>query len=384
MATVTQTIGAVGRDFSTIGSWASQLDDTSVFASGDFAIGACYADTDFEFAGTLEIDEGGTIELGGKQLTAAAGQRHDGTADTGVRLLRTSGGDSEGVYFKSHTGNLGSQIDYIEIDNNETAVRSCLTNHGTYIGTQRCLVHGGRWSGANQYTMGIAGGGEYSWLCNNFVWDTVLNQDTTSDAGTQLYGIRYGTSSRKINVANTVYGTVSESAVANRPCRGIYSAPSSYTCLWNCISMGTAYTGPSTAPTYLYDFHGMYMESGAIEAGGNMSSDDTAPGDWPGYVHRYHDQVAADIFVSVTAGSVDLHLQSGTDAVGGGIDVGEDTVILGYTYPGPPEDSYALDIDGLDRVSEGLDWDCGADQFVASASTALPMAMNSYRQMART
>ena len=128
----------------------------------------------------------------------------------------------------------------------------------------------------------------------------------------------------------------------------------------------------------------MYMESGAIEAGGNMSSDDTAPGDWPGYVHRYHDQVAADIFVSVTAGSVDLHLQSGTDAVGGGIDIGEDTVITGYTYPGPPEDSYALDIDGLDRVSEGLDWDCGADQFVASASTALPRAMNSYRQMART
>ena len=89
MATVTQTIGAVGRDFSTIGSWASQLDDTSVFASGDFAIGACYADTDFEFAGTLEIDEGGTIELGGKQLTAAAGPRPAGPAADLRRLPRT-------------------------------------------------------------------------------------------------------------------------------------------------------------------------------------------------------------------------------------------------------------------------------------------------------
>ena len=42
MATVTKSIGTVGRDYSTIAGWAADLDDASIYSSGDTAKGECY------------------------------------------------------------------------------------------------------------------------------------------------------------------------------------------------------------------------------------------------------------------------------------------------------------------------------------------------------
>lgn len=67
---------------------------------------------------------------------------------------------------------------------------------------------------------------------------------------------------------------------------------------------------------------------------------------------------AADLFVSVTAGSEDLHLKAGADA----IDVGTDLSAI-----------FTTDIDGTTRPTGANTWDIGADEYVSAVT---PDSMN--------
>jgi len=80
----------------------------------------------------------------------------------------------------------------------------------------------------------------------------------------------------------------------------------------------------------------------------NIGSDKTAPGE-----HSIDDE-SSDIFVSVADGSEDLHLASGATAAD---DAGDDL-----------SGTFTIDIDGDTRV----DWDIGADEYVAPAGGGHP------------
>lgn len=66
----------------------------------------------------------------------------------------------------------------------------------------------------------------------------------------------------------------------------------------------------------------------------------------------------ADAFVDTSTSDPDLHLKSGTDLIGEGVDLG--------TTP----TNVNIDIDGGDRDAAGTAWDLGADQFNLAPTSA--------------
>ena len=87
------------RYYSTITLWEAGLDDTGLYSSGDDAVGECYDDSTFNEQGT--INDGDTVGLDSVTLSVASGERHDGTAGSGARLVLTgnlSGGQSKVLF----------------------------------------------------------------------------------------------------------------------------------------------------------------------------------------------------------------------------------------------------------------------------------------------
>ena len=96
-------------------------------------------------------------------------------------------------------------------------------------------------------------------------------------------------------------------------------------------------------------------------SGNNFSKDDTAPGS--NSIHGTTDSKTPD-FVSTTAGSEDLHLQSTSDAID-----------VGYT-----RSEFSVDIDGDTR---GSSWDIGADEYITSGGSKVPVFWHHFNQLRR-
>src|SRR5690606_4826408 len=94
----------VALSYRIVTAWEAELDNVAVDAGGDDAVGECYDDS--AFSGAVAIDGGGTVGLNSVTLTAADGEKHDGTAGTGVR--NTSG--------NWETGGIGNAIRWIELE----------------------------------------------------------------------------------------------------------------------------------------------------------------------------------------------------------------------------------------------------------------------------
>ena len=356
MATVTKSIGTSSRDYSTIALWEADLDESSIYSSSDTAVGECYADSDFTGNGTTVINGGGTIGLDTRTLTAASGERNDGSANTGVRLLRTSGSESGVIAWYGNINN-SAQVEWLEIDAGQLAVKVLIYLWSEKTGVQKCLLHGGRYSGGNQKTMGIYDSQKQIWICNNIVYDMVMDNGTSS--AFTIAGIWQNQNDWTIVTSNTVYGiTLTGTAgMYYNAVYGIYShGGGSYQRIYNNIAMGTANLSGEVRPTYDFDTMGSasYVDK-------NLSSDTTAQGST-----NYRSETASDIFRSTTAGAEDLHLKSGTNAVGNGKDIGQNEVVSGKTMPYSPY-TWEVGIGGYDREAADA-WDIGAAQFVASAA----------------
>ena len=362
MATVTKSIGATGRDYTTIDSWESFLDDASEgYADGDDALGQCYADSDFDGNAGFTLNGGGTIGLDSRTLSAAPGERHDGTANSGVRILRDT--DAASGYVTSYISY--TQIDSLEYDANEKRVLIVLWCRSEHTGAQRMLIHGARTGGGNNATKGVYCSQKKTWICNNIVYNFVHDQDNGADA--MMMGLHENQNDVTSICNNTVYGVVGTESTG-RALVGIkITNGGGWQRTQNNISMGTVYTGSADPPAVTpIDF-----TSGGT-ADKNMSSDDTARG-----TTNYRNETAADIFVSVAGGAEDLMLKSGTDAIGNGNDLGTSFSIYGNPSPSAGPWEHATDITGRDRDAEGDTWDLGAAQFVESttAGSTQPILM---------
>ena len=361
MATVTKSIGTSSRDYSTIALWEADLDESSIYSSGDTAVGECYADSDFTGNGTTVINGGGTIGLDTRTLTAASGERNDGSANTGVRLLRTSGSEYDVIAWYGNINN-SAQVEWLEIDAGQLAVKVLIYLWSEKTGVQKCLLHGGRYSGGNQKTMGIYDSQKQIWICNNIVYDMVMDNGTSS--AFTIAGIWQNQNRWTVVTSNTVYGITLTGTgnMYHKAVYGIYSKDGfQYQRIYNNIAMGTTNLSGNTHPTYDFDAQG---GNSWYVSDKNLSSDTTAPGST-----NYRSETASDIFVSTTAGSEDLHLKSGTNAVGNGKDSGQSMVIggtpgQGKTMPFSPY-TWEVGIGGYDREAADA-WDIGAAQFVAS------------------
>ena len=339
------------RCFSSISAWEAELDTDVFYDSDDTAQGEMYDDSDFSITGAINITGGGTIDLKHRTLTAAVGQRHDGTANTGVRLLRNADSDTNFLLIDHSVGSTsaeGNQIEWLEFDANEKNVRT-LVSLGTYCGAQNNLVHGGRWSGENQYTIGIGSTAKQCWICNNIIYDLYLDNGSSDAEG--VYGIYMSHIDWIACVNNTVYNVKSNSSTSGDVCVGMHVRNGWYdpmVCNNICLDT-TADNGDSD------DFGVSYGTQANVVS--NYSSDDTSTG-----VDYQRGQSAADTFVSVDSGTEDFHLKNGSNALRAGKDMGANEASFhSRRMPYAPYD-WDVDINGRDRDSEGDDWDIGAHQ----------------------
>jgi hypothetical protein len=125
------------------------------------------------------------------------------------------------------------------------------------------------------------------------------------------------------NVGQTTYG---------------YGIWGNWTYLKNNISVGNGGSAPFDYVAY----------TGSANLDYNISSDSSAAG-----TNSLTSQTAANLFVNITAGSEDLHLKIGANAIDEGTDL---------------SGTFTTDIDGVTRSGT---WDIGADEYAIASSTFL-------------
>jgi hypothetical protein len=205
-------------------------------------------------------------------------------------------------------------------------------------------------------------------MCYQVHSNIVYDINRTEDNNYPLYGI-FCDSSYKMCNQNTVYNvnSVGDGATTYGIYMNFYWDNAAQ--LSNNIVMGTTNSG--TGSTVL-DIKAAAGSSSLFKT--NMSSDAGSTVGTDGLTSKS----VANQFVSTVNDSQDLHLKSGSDAIGVGTDLG-----IGYhdgygtslhNYYGYDwySTGWQYDIDNRNRIAEEDDWDIGADQFVASAATGSP------------
>lgn len=335
MATVTKSIGTSSRDYSTITAWEADLDDTNIYTSGDDAVGECYNDS--TFTSPVYIDGGATVGLSSVKLSVAEGERHDGTIGTGVYLnmqtlsyvivMRSANSIVEWITVSPYgvsSYSSGSVIDFYLYSDNKTIRNSIIKGEGA------------NYPSHSPVGIKIQGNGGYAY--NNIIYNH-KNSGSGSPTGRGiLEGYRtYSSYNNTIYNCDFGYGATSDSSAG--------------TVVKNNLSTGNGedFVNDSVQTRYAYN---------------NISSDNTI-NDFTG-TGNVSNVTTDSQFVSTVSGSEDLHLKTGSDAIGAGAD-------LGIT-----PDGVQYDIDGFDRDAGERVWDIGADQATLTITKTIGTAGREY------
>ena len=318
MANVAKTIGTVGRDYSTIAAWESDLADTSIYASGDSAEGSCYDDSDFSESVAIN----GAFDLSGITLTADPSVRHDGTTGSGVVVKPSS---PTSYVINVHESN--TTISWLEINGNDSGAYGLKFNTGlSGLYVQNCLIH---------------------------------NFGSTSDASTDVYIMRNRSSANFTN--NFIFNNTSGSSAdlfVHHSDTTFSSSLYNNTYYYNNVGDNTTNSG--------YIFYGILENSGSVAKNIIILRYDnnywnakhaSATLDYWGAVgaitgvSNVTTDTYANSFVDTSTSDPDLHLKTGCNFIGTAADVG--------TSPTNVE----IDINGNNRDSAGVTWDLGAHEF---------------------
>ena len=326
MANVARTVGTVGRDYSTIAAWESDLADTSIYASGDSAEASCYADSDF--SETLSIN--GVFDLSGIHLTCDVTQRHDGTAGSGVVIKPASAGSYTVNVFESNT-----TISWLEINGNDSGAYGLRFNTGlSGCSVQNCLIHNFGSTSVSSTDVYIMRNRSPVSFTNNFIFnntsgssaDLFVHHSDTSVAS-YMYNNTYYYNNVGDNSSNDgyiFYGTLeNEGSVAKNIV--ILRYDNNY---WNAKHASAT-----------LDYWGAV---GAITGVSNVTTD-----------------TYANSFIDTSTSDPDLHLKTGCNFIDAAVDVG--------TSPTNVE----IDINGNNRDTGGVTWDLGAHEFGLSPPSAV-------------
>lgn len=315
-------IGTTSRDYSTITAWEADLDNTTYLSANSECYGECYNDSAFDEAVT--VNGGGTVGLASRTLTVASGERHDGTAGVGARIVRTSTGTSISVQIDDTT------VEWIEIDGGGENANQLEMSEARNVG-RNIISHNADNGGSSHRASVIINVAQSSE--NDSYIANIIVYDITASGFRRFHGISLsGTGGQECDAYNcTVFNTGGGSSTN----RGIQASSNDNDyIIQNCIAVQTN------------GVDGLNFEFGS---GGtheyNLSEDVTADG--TGSITGVS---AADLFVSTTGGSEDLHLKDDSPALESG------TPISVF-------DSIEIDIDGIDRngPSNPL-WSIGAHQ----------------------
>ncbi len=349
MADVIKQIRSAGGDYATAILWEADLDDDPIYDAGDVAIGDCYADTTFSAATEVLINGGTTIGLAGRILRAASGERPEGLAGGGV-VFQLSG-DVTGNWLDL-VGSITTQIQWIEWDGNDfgstaSQLLNCDNGSNSKYSFEHLLVHDITQPNDSGLTAINGPVRDYRAIRNifyNFVITGTSNRDLIV-----LRNDADQVNSEEQN--NTIFNADNQNTNAGSNADGFlqFTDDVDYKCQNNIVVTVVAAGGAAVC----FNWPGTTNLTGT----NNLSSDATA--DDPAQGGDLINKSASDQFVSTTGGSENLHLKSGADAIGAGVDLGTDPT------------GVEIDIDELDVDAAAVTWDMGADQFVAAAPVAL-------------
>ena len=339
-----QADGTFKRTYSTIGAWESDLDDTSYYSSSDDAVGEAYNDSVFDEY--IVIDSGGTVGLSSVTLTAPSSERHDGKAGTGTRIEYTG---NEGSSFRIRRSQC--TVEWLELDLTSTgsSVSAGLnfgTNSTQEVYARNNIIHGLTTQSTHIHGVYIWGTGDSSntrYLMNNLIYNMDNSSSSKSASGVTVSSGNWG-----VYLYNyTVYYVKSTAVGDDAFCFSIHDTD---TFIKNNIA-----ARPSA---WHSSYQKCFAESGFSGSTHdyNLSTDSTATG-----TNSLTGEDYEDLFVSVTGGTEDLHLEEGAAAIDAGVDLG--------TSP----TGVNIDIDGFDRDTVAS-WDIGADEYVSSATVVTPSA----------
>lgn len=326
MPTVAKSIGTSGRDYSTITAWEADLSNASIYSSGDTAQGVCYADS--EFTENVTISDASAIPTN-IQLTAADGQKHDGTAGSGVVIKPSS---TSSYIINVQEPNV--DISFLELNGNGTGRYGFFLNTSTSGCVLRnSLIHNIRSTSTSGGTVSVMRNRTGMTFMNNFVFNCTSGStggmrvhDTEASVITNIYNCTYyylPVQDDEEGTAFLFYQTLRTSGA---------NAKNILAYRYHSFSQDPIIAGATA------DYWGAV---GAISNVTNLTA-----------------EAYADAFVDTSTSDPDLHLKTGTDLIGAGVDLG--------TTP----TNVNLDIDGGDRDAAGTAWDLGADQFNLAPTSA--------------
>ena len=366
MATVTKTIGTSSRDYSTISAWEADLSDATIYSDGDDAVGEIYADSTFT-GNTVTIDGGTSIggssgqDLNSVKLTVAAGNRHDGTAESGALLKPTANSGHNVGIIVIEIDNFTLEWLDISLDSLDSTNTNRAITMNSGVGNltiRNMLIHdkGGNPGSTGPFAIvsSQAGTTSNNWYFLNNIFYSFIE---TSDDSAGAIIIRAFKGNLYI-YNNTVYKIKSEGgskdAIGFRFGDGTHIQAN----IKNNIVAGL--DEGDIAAAYWMDE--VPNSNRVLNSATNLSDDtsdaakdaedfDVNKNDSTGLIGKTLAEIA---FVSTTAGSEDLHITEDSVCVDAGTDLGT----TGGTQ---------TDINGRDRDSQGDTWDIGAHEFVAAA-----------------
>lgn len=344
MADVVKSIGTAGRDYSTVTLWEADLDNASIYASGDVAIGEMYNDSNFDESVT--INGGGTVGLSGRILRPAAGHRHNGTPGTGVRFVMTNNAGRVIAI-----GINATVIDGIEVDYNggfQAVANAIVIGTGASATApmsrfQRCFAHnivGTQATSSGRRVFAIDNG--FGIIQNCAAWNVQLTNTNTGVFGA-FHTANSSGNQRIYNCTAVNVRRHSGSGVG----RGLSQTTNNI--MSNCV--GASITGTTSGTKRAF------QASTTTTISYSLSDDDSAD-DAVTNTGAIINANFADLFVSNVSGAEDLNLKAGSPAIGMAFDRGN-------------TDDIHLSLNGVDRDADGGTWDMGAYEYVASASITL-------------
>tara|TARA_R110002020_G_scaffold250181_3_gene464277 strand:- start:6406 stop:7515 length:1110 start_codon:yes stop_codon:yes gene_type:complete len=342
MATVTKSIGTSSRDYSTIAAWEADLDSSSIYSSGDDAVGELYADT--EFNEDLDIDGGGTIELDSITLTSssAIGNRHNGNKGTGAVVRRSSGTKDLILYAGNATVDTMT-FSWIEFDGDDDTTsngsdKSMVKSSGaTELYIQNNIFHswGSGQDSANNYTFKLEG--TKNIFTNNFVF----NMNGGSGHTWHVFCGNASTAREQLVLNNTFFDIDKESVSANSYMFSYMDTHASSRIRNNIIlddNLGAIAGDGTKDSSSVLDYLG--YDASSVTGFSNVVED-----------------TADNAFSSSIKSDPNLHLKAVSTLIDEGVDLG--------TSP----TNVAIDIDGRDRDFKGDTWDLGADEYSPASIT---------------
>tara|TARA_R100000005_G_scaffold83373_1_gene51179 strand:- start:47 stop:1420 length:1374 start_codon:yes stop_codon:yes gene_type:complete len=350
-----QASGTFKRAFSTITLFEAMVDDASpsYWGSSDDVVGELHADSNFTDA-TVNFSQ--KQSLSSVTLSVYEDDRHDGTAESGALWKPTANsGHNQGILrinIDDMTAEwLDISFDSLDSRNTNKAIVLAGTNDDNII--RNNLIHDKNGNPGNTgpfmiHTIAAGASSDTLSIQNNIIYNIV---ETSSDNAIAINTNLWSGTANIYN--NTIYNI--DSQATSKQARGIIyggNANNTTNIKNNLVAKMVADGAASNERAY------QKTSGSSTENASNNLSDDTtttaaykAPGS-----DSLQDQTLAQIaFVSTTAGSEDLHIQSSSVCAEAGVDLGTTNEVN-------------IDINGRDRDAEGDTWDIGAHQVSEAAA----------------